>query len=837
MSGKYLVILESPNKIKNVQSYLGPDYIVAASVGHFRTLGTVKELGINIDNNYEPTYNIDSKKKDVVKNLKQLAKKCQRVYIATDYDREGEAIGWHICDVLGLNISQTPRLIFKEITKKALTESLKSPAKLDMNMVHSQQARMVLDKLLGYSISPALWTQFSNYKLSAGRVQSVVVKLINEREVEINNFESSGFYRLMAGFTLNKDKINSKKLEFDTQCETDFTDVNEVSNIISNTDDGLATFWIDDLNKKDTKRKPSPPFTTSTLQQEASNKLGMSPDRCMKVAQKLYEAGKITYMRTDSVMLSDEAVGKIAGFVKNKYGDNYFKKTSYTKKQKGAQEAHEACRPTDINLINVEGVNGLDKSANSLYKLIWKRTVACQMTPADVEVRTIKFKLDDSNCSPSLDTKTYNNGKSYTFISKFEKITFDGFLKVYGIEAEADDDDDELDNNKKLSDSKVKKLEKLFNSLEKGQQVWCGHMNATEQETKSKKARFTEASLIKELEKKGIGRPSTYASIVKKIQDREYVEKKTIPPKNKEFKKLIFNYPNDIEITSEKRKVGGEKNKLFITPLGSMVNAFLCQKFIDLMDYKFTADVEKELDIVSDGSIIWYNVVDNVYQNIKPILDQIKQSNKDNKSNYKNDKSTDNDKKWTLGKNPLTDNDVIVIQTRYGWSVCESNTVDKKKSRWASLGTLNPKDITLEQALKMLVYPKNLGLYNSHKIELKKAKNIYISYNKKNYSIENYNKINTDEQFVPEDLNKEQAIKIIDFTDNDRNNNEKLRNEVLKIKGAKNYEIRNGKYGYYIKYNDMYNIPLPAKYKSNTAEITKEICDKSVQKFLAKKKL
>ena len=841
MSEKYLVILESPNKIKKVQGYLGNDFIVAASVGHFRSLGTRKELGIDINNNYKPTYVIDSKKKDVVKNLKQLAKKCKRVYIGTDYDREGEAIGWHICQELKLKVENTPRLIFKEITKKALNDSVKNASKLDMNMVNSQQARMVLDKLLGYSVSPALWSQFNNYKLSAGRVQSVVVKLINEREVEINNFESSTFFRLIAGFTLNGEKINPKKLEFETICENDFNDVNEVSNIISNTDDNNVTFWIDELKKTNTKRKPSPPYTTSTLQQDASNKLGMSPDRCMQVAQKLYEAGKITYMRTDSVMLSDEAIGKIAGYVKNQYGDNYFKKTSYSKKQKGAQEAHEACRPTNIDITTVENLDGLDKSANSLYKLIWKRTVASQMSPADVEIKTIKIKLDDTNANPKLDIKTHNNNKPYIFNSKFEKITFDGFLKVYGFDTYNEDnaDDNDTDNSStNLSDSKIKKMEKLFNSIKKGQQVYCGIMEANELETKSPKARFTEASLIKELEKLGIGRPSTYAGIVKKIQDRDYVEKKTIAPKKRNFKKIIYNYPNIIDITSEKRNSGGEKNKLFITSLGSMINAFLCEKFIKLMDYKFTADVEKELDVVSEGSLIWYNVVDNVYQNIKPIIEEIKSSSSNTSStSNKSSNNKSNDRRIELGKNPLTDNEVCVLQTRFGWSICEVDSVDKKKSRWASLGTLNPKDITLEQALKLLVYPKNLGLYNRNKIEVKKVKNIYLSYNKKNYSIDNYNKFNKNDQINPEEITKEQAIKVITYLETDRANNEKLRNEVLKITGAKNYVVKNGPYGYYIKYNDTYNIPIPAKYKKDLTQLNKKVCDECIQKFLAKKKL
>jgi DNA topoisomerase-1 len=839
---KNLLILESPNKVKKVQGYVGSNYLVSASKGHIRNLGTQKVLGIDINNNFNPTYNIDPNKKNVVKMLKELLNKCDNtVYIATDFDREGEAIGWHVVEVLNVPHNNIKRLVFKEITKKGLETALKSPVKLDMNMVHSQQARMVLDKLIGYKVSPVLWKKFNNYKLSAGRVQSVVVKLINERESEITQFKSSNYYKLTVGFSLSN---NDMKTVLETECESKLTDVNEVSNIINNTDDKLSKYYIIDLKKNKTKRNPSPPFTTSSLQQEASNKLGMSPDICMKTAQKLYEQGLITYMRTDSLALSDDALKSLAVTIKSKYGEKYYKYKLYNKKKsKNAQEAHEACRPTDLKKESVVGINGLSTRENKLYQLIWRRTMACQMAPADVEIKTIKVGLDSQNCNPKLNEKKYNNNKPYTFTGKFEKILFDGFLAVYNYKNKDDDNEDENESNKNVKNN-LKKMEKLFASLKKEQEVWCNELDALEKETKCPNSRYTEASLVKKLEDLGIGRPSTYASMVTKVQTRGYVEKKTVSPKEKEFTHLSFKYPSDITVEKLMLKVGGEKNKLFPTSVGIMVTDFLVKDFSKFMDYGFTALVEEKLDEVAQGKIEWFKVLDNVWSYLYPIIDKLGQAIANNK------KQNGGNNKNLLGINPNTNNNIYLISTRYGWSVMEEvSKTDKKSNKWASLPTnIKPEALTLEKSLTLFIYPKNLGTYKNKKLELHKAKNVYLKYNNKNYNLEQYNKFLEDDNkslpnnkkktiIEPENMTKTDCIEVIKFLDKYNQELNKKKNENITFQENSDVVIKNGPYGYYIKYMEHYNIPLPIKWKKNVSNITYSDCVDIIGKFINKRGL
>jgi DNA topoisomerase-1 len=885
-----LFVLESPGKVKNVQKYIGDDYIVASSVGHIRTLGTDREIGIDVSNNFAPTYLVDPKKADVVSKLKSQARKCDMVYLAADWDREGEAIAWHIKQTLGLADGEYKRIVFRQITQPAILEALENPVDLDMNMVNSQQARMVLDKLIGYKVSPCLWKEFKNYTLSAGRVQSVAVRLIVEREQEIAGFVSSTYYRPLATFSLNPEKINPKRPDIRAECDQDIKDVNEVSNIINNTDSGLAVYRIADLKETRTKRRPPAPFITSSLQQEASNKLGMSPDACMSAAQKLYEAGLITYMRTDSYVLSQDAIRNIGAYVTATYGQEYHHVQQYTKKAKGAQEAHEAIRPTDVRELT--GGTKVGPRENKLYQMIWRRTVACQMSPADVEIKTVKIEMDTVDPGflaqgPGIDVHLNLRaptagamGLNYrvddtgacnpkvkgrpTFSAKCEKVLFDGYLRVYTYGADgqaADDDKDGAGEDGVVGGSESARLEALFAKLEVGQQVWCASMKADERQTKPPNGRFTEASLIKKLEDAKIGRPSTYASIVTKIKDKLYVERKSVDAVPKEFRVLGFEYPNKLTVTNEVRKVDGEKNKLFPTGLGTMICGYLTKNFAQLMDYTFTADVEEKLDNIAGGTIEWYKVVGAVWDYLHPIIDQLGAMISAGAGKVG---------KRVLGAHPDSGLEICVIKTRYGWSICEENLEDKKLSRWASIGAKDPDTLDLAGALAMLVWPKQLGTHKGHPVELCRAKSVYIKHNGKNYSIDIYNKtvagnaapaakrgrgkkaIGDSEDDAteakhanakalammisnPEATTLADAIRVIDATETQRADNATRQQDTHTFEGVTDYKVLNGQYGYYVKYLETYNVPLPPAYKKDISELTKEIAEAAIQKFLGKK--
>ena len=847
-----MFVVESPSKINKIQGFLGDDYLVTASKGHIRTLGEEKNMGIDIANNFAPEFHIDPKKRDVVAKLRSDAGRCDiPVYLATDMDREGEAISWHIREVLGLSLDQVKRVVFTEITKKAVIDAIANPKELDMNMVNSQLARQVLDKLIGFKVSPCLWKEFKNWKLSAGRVQSVVTKLIIEREQEISKFAASNYFKVCAGFNLDNSekRMTAKKADLNTELDARITDVNEVSNIIANTDSGTATYWVDGVTKSKSKRQPSAPFITSSLQQEASNKLGMSPDETMSCAQKLYEAGLITYMRTDSLMLSEESLGKIGAHIQGTYGEGYHRKQQYTKKAKGAQEAHEAIRPTDVSKHDVSTVAGIKPREAKLYGLIWKRTVASQMSPADVEIKTVKVRLEHGACVPKLDPAKHNGGQPYTFVTKHEKILFDGFLKLYSKPSEAvegnpegddGDTDESTPSGQKLNDTESKRLEALFDSLKKGQQVWCGFLTADEKQTKPPNGRYTEASLVKKLEDLGIGRPSTYASMVSKVQEKSYIEKKDIPAKDKEFRSLGFKYPNELVITSKTVKVDGEKNKLIPSSLGIMITGFLINNFELFMDYEFTANVELLLDHIAEGTKPWQGVVRGVWDYLNPIISRI-ETNSLMPALSDSAGGSSNLKSRTLGINPVTGNEILVKRMRTGWSIIENNIRDTKLTKFASLGLYNPETITLAEALPLLVWPKQLGFYDDEPVILNKKSNVYITYDGKHYSIENYinaNKSNADLQVIPahESIDLTTAITIINYfkTQTAGGSTQQVSTDI-KFDGADDYIIKQGPYGYYIKYLNMYNIPLPANVKKNISLATKENCDTIIKNYLSNK--
>lgn len=856
-SGKILFILESPGKVKTVQKYLGDAYRVESSVGHIRTLGTEKDLGVDLaGGTFTPTYNIDDKKRDVVAKLRRAAAGASMVYLASDFDREGEGIAWHIKDTLGLADRDYRRIKFTEITERAIQAGIATPCAIDMNMVYSQQSRQILDKMIGYQVSPCLWQEYSNHKLSAGRVQSVAVRLLAEREREIETFKSANYYSATGHFTLQQPSTKNLKVSADLVAELDqqITQQEEAQNLMMNIAAGRVVFQIDDLKVSQSKRTPGPPFITSSLQQEASNKLGMGPDECMSAAQKLYEAGLITYMRTDSHIISADALTAIGKLVVRDYGETYQHRQQYAKKVAGAQEAHEAIRPTNIEVVGASGEK-IGPREKRLYQIIWRRTVASQMVPAQIETSTIKIGLDAAQCSPVLNPVRFaGTAKKYTFSAKFEKVLFDGFLRVYNYGADgatadevaestgadaviatdgADSTNAETKKSTAATVATTKKkqqaqLEKLFATMAKGQQVWCLGMTATEKDTQPPNGHYTEAGLVKKLEESKIGRPSTYAMIIGRIQERTYVEKKTIAAKQRDIQVFEYQWPvAEVVATKKSVKSGGEKNKLFITGLGLMITDFLVGKFSRMMDYEFTARVEELLDGIALGTARWQDVIRGVWEYINPIILELRTANRG---------QAGGGKELKLGINPQSQREISIIKTRNGWAICEKHPDDKKKHRWSNIGTTQPEKITLEQACKMLVYPRTLGLYLDKPVELCKAKSVYLRWSDTNYSLEIYMTNNPGLIQDPEFITLEQAIAVVETTNKAKAEGKLKAALSLPIQDLPDAVIKSGPYGFYIKYLDQYNIPIPTAYKKDPTGITKEIAEKAISKFLGKGK-
>lgn len=856
-AGKILFILESPGKVKTVQKYLGDTYRVESSVGHIRTLGTEKDLGVDLaGGTFAPTYNIDDKKRDVVAKLRRAAQGASIVYLASDFDREGEGIAWHIKDTLGLGDTDYRRIKFTEITERAIQAGIATPGMIDMNMVYSQQSRQILDKMIGYQVSPCLWQEYSNHKLSAGRVQSVAVRLLAEREREIETFKSANYYAAVGHFTLSEPSTRNLKVSTDLTAELDqqITQQEEVQNLMSNIAAGRALFMVDDLKVAQSKRTPGAPFITSSLQQEASNKLGMGPDECMSAAQKLYEAGLITYMRTDSHIISADALTAIGKLVIREYGEKYHHRTQYAKKVAGAQEAHEAIRPTNIEVLGASGEK-IGPREKRLYQIIWRRTVASQMVPAQIETSTIKIGLDAANCMPVLNPVRFAGGaKKYTFSAKFEKVLFDGFLRVYNYGADGATADEvaestgdaattdgagvestgaESKKSTAATGAVAKKkqqaqLERLFVTLAKGQRVWCLGMTATEKDTQPPNGHYTEAGLVKKLEELKIGRPSTYAMIIGRIQERTYVEKKTITAKQRDIQVFEYQWPvSEVLATKKQVKTGGEKNKLFITGLGLMITDFLVGKFNQLMDYEFTARVEELLDGIALGTARWQDVVRGVWEYINPIILELRTSARG---------QAGGGKELKLGINPQTQREVSIIKTRNGWAICEKHPEDKKKHRWSNIGTTQPEKITLEQACALLVYPRTLGQYLDKPVEICKAKSIYLRWSDTNYSLEIYMANNPGVIQDPEAITIQQAIAVVETTNRAKTEG-KLKSALsLPIQDLADAVIKSGPYGFYIKYLDQYNIPVPTAHRKDPTGITKQIAEAAIAKYLGKGK-
>ncbi|MEE2954326.1 MAG: type I DNA topoisomerase [Bacteroidota bacterium] len=733
---KNLVIVESPAKKKIIQGYLGEDFLVESSIGHIRDLPSKGGgMAIDIDNNFTPSYEISEDKKKIVNSLKVLAKKADFVWLATDEDREGEAIAWHLTQALNLPESVTKRIVFHEITKKAISNAVENPRNIDINLVNAQQARRVLDRLVGFELSPILWRKVKR-GLSAGRVQSVAVRLIAEREQEIQKFSSISSYKLNANFFNKEEDIVSAELS------QRFTNIEEAYNFLEAC--RKAKFRIKSLEKKPSKKSPTAPFITSTLQQEASRKLGFSVSKTMMIAQKLYEAGKITYMRTDSVNLSEDAINSAKKEIAKLYGKQYFKRRVYTKKAKGAQEAHEAIRPSYIQNKSIEG----ETSHQRLYDLIWKRTIASQMADAKLE-RTVV----------NIDVSTR---KEY-FLAKGEVITFDGFMKVY-MESKDDDKDEK---------------QGILPVLKVKESLYLKKMQAIEQFSRPP-ARYAEASLVKKMEELGIGRPSTYAATITTIQKRGYIEKETREGIDKQIQLIVLE-AEKLRKSTKTIRTGAEKFKLFPTDIGLVVNDFLVQNFDKVMDYGFTASVETEFDEIASGKKVWNEMISAFYSKFHAKVENVLDSA---------DKASG---ERLLGKDPDSGHNVYVRIGPFGPMVQlgeQQKNDQAPKPKFASLlkGQKLQK-ITLEEALRLFLLPRNVGLFEGEDVIASIGKfGPYLRYKGK------FTSIKESDQEDPFTINIARAIELI--KKKLKADSERL---ILEFKGDPLIQVLNGRYGPFIQ--------------------------------------
>ena len=760
---KNLVIVESPAKAKTIEKFLGKDYKVLSSYGHIRDLKT-KQFSIDIEHNYAPQYEIPADKKKLVSELKAESKAAEMVWLASDEDREGEAISWHLYEVLGLKPENTRRIVFHEITKTAILHAIETPRSIDMNLVNAQQARRVLDRIVGFQLSPILWRKVKP-ALSAGRVQSVAVRLIVEREREIQDFVSEAAYRVTANFILPDGKT-ILKAELNRRLKTK----EEAQAFLKACQQ--ATFTIDDICKKPVRKSPAPPFTTSTLQQEAARKLGYSVSQTMMIAQRLYESGFITYMRTDSFNLSDLALGTAKDAILESYGEKYYKFRQYHTKSKGAQEAHEAIRPTYIAKAEIDGT----AQERKLYDLIRKRTIACQMADAELERTTISVDI---------------NGLKEKFVATGEVVVFDGFLQVYH---ESTDDDQEKEQGNTLLP--VVHLQDALQLKE---------ATATERFTQ-RPARYTEATLVRRLEELGIGRPSTYAPTIQTIQNREYVIKGDKEGTERAYSILTLN-KKGIQESTKTEMVGADRNKLMPTDIGIVVNDFLMEYFQLVMDYNFTAKVEKEFDAIAEGEENWTKVIDNFYQVFHPVVEQTAAIRTEHKVGERQ-----------LGIDPKSGKPVFVKIGRFGpvAQIGESNAEkDNEKPQFATLlKGQSIETITLEEALKLFELPRTVGEYEGKVVVAAIGRfGPFIRHDGKFVSIP--------KDKNPISITLEEAIELI------QQKREKDENRFIKkFEEDPELEILNGRYGPYIAYKGKnYRIP---KTGYTPAEMTLADCMKLV---------
>lgn len=754
-----LVIVESPAKAKKIEEFLGKDYKVMSSYGHIRDLKK-KELSIN-EQTMEPDYEIPDEKKKLVTELKATAKKAKKIWLASDEDREGEAISWHLCEVLGLDEEKTSRIVFHEITKPAILDAIQHPRHLDMNLVNAQQARRVLDRLVGFKLSPVLWRKVKP-ALSAGRVQSVAVRLIVEREREIQKFKSESYYRVSAIFALINENGNATEVK--AELDKRFKTHEEVEAFLEKCKD--AKFTVEAVNKKPLKRTPAPPFTTSTLQQEAARKLGFTVSQTMMIAQKLYESGRITYMRTDSVNLSTLCTYASKDEIIKVYGSEYSQPRAYHTHSKGAQEAHEAIRPTYMNETSIDGTS----QEKRLYELIWKRTIASQMADAQIEKTTINIHIDNAE---------------EKFVANGEVITFDGFIKVY---RESTDDEDGTED-----------ATHILPAMKEGDELQRREITATEKFSAAP-LRYTEASLVKKLEDLGIGRPSTYAPTISTIQQREYVQK---GDKKGVERSYTIDSLKGIKVTQKVKKeiAGNEKGKLLPTDIGIVVNDFLMENFPGIMDYNFTANVEQKFDDIAEGKTEWNKWMKTFDKDFEPEVSKVMNARSEHKAGERE-----------LGTDPKTGKPVFVKIGRFGPVAQIGSAEDKDKPLFAQLpSNLSIETITLEEALELFKLPRELGEFEGTKVSVGTGRfGPYVQHNRK------YASIPKGEDPMTITLNR--AIELIQ----EKRETEQKRH-LKSFAEDEKLELLNGKYGPYIAY-DGKNYRLPKNKMENVEALTYEEC-------------
>jgi len=760
-----LVIVESPAKAKTIEKFLGKDYKVMSSYGHIRDLKK-KELSIDVDT-LNPDYEIPEEKKKVVSELKKNAKAAKKIWLASDEDREGEAISWHLCEVLGLDEENTSRIVFHEITKPAILKAIESPRHLDMNLVNAQQARRVLDRLVGFRLSPVLWRKVKP-ALSAGRVQSVAVRLIVEREREIQNFQPEPYYRLNAIFAVTSE--DGSKNEIKTELNKRFKTHEEALAFLELCKQ--SKFTVSSITKKPLKRIPAPPFTTSTLQQEAARKLGFTVSQTMMIAQRLYEAGRITYMRTDSVNLSALAINTSKAEIERLYGTEYSKVRVYQTHSKGAQEAHEAIRPTYMENVSIEGTS----QEKRLYDLIWKRTIASQMADAQIEKTTVNIALSSEDGSSQTDLQFVANG---------EVVAFEGFLKVY---FESTDDEE---GNEELSHA--------LPVIHEGEVLERREIVSTERYSQGPN-RYTEASLVRKLEELGIGRPSTYAPTISTIQQREYVQK---GDRKGEERKYAVDSLLGLKITSKSKKemAGADKGKLIPTDVGIVVNDFLMENFPDIMDYNFTAKVEQEFDKIAAGEVEWNKEMKLFYENFEPEVEKVMNARSEHKAGERE-----------LGIDPKSGKPVFVKIGRFGPVVQIGSADDEDKPRFSQLPTgKSMETITLEEALELFKLPRTLGQFEGSDVVIGAGRfGPYVLHDKK------YTSIPKGED--PLTITLDAAINLIQ-----KKRLQEAQRHLKTFEEDAKMEVMNGRYGPYVAY-DGKNYRMPKALYDKASELTYEQC-------------
>ena len=783
---KNLVIVESPAKAKTIEKFLGKDFKVMSSYGHIRDLKK-KELSID-ERTLEPEYEIPEEKKKLVTELRSQAKKAEKVWLASDEDREGEAISWHLCEVLGLDEEKTSRIVFHEITKPAILQAIENPRHLDMNLVNAQQARRVLDRLVGFKLSPVLWRKVKP-ALSAGRVQSVAVRLIVERERDIQSFQSEAFYSVSGVFAVQN--ADGSQSEVKAQLSTKLKDEKEVNEFLELCKD--ATFVVDSVQKKPLKRTPAPPFTTSTLQQEAARKLGFTVSQTMMVAQHLYENGLITYMRTDSVNLSGLCINASKEEITNLYGEQYSKSRQYHTSSKGAQEAHEAIRPTYMNQTTIEGT----AQERKLYDLIWKRTVASQMADAEMEKTTVTIGMEKMRNEEN--EKLFNaqpmshslNLSISQFVAVGEVVKFDGFLKVY---RESTDDEEEIGEGSHI-----------LPPLKEGEKLTRRQIIATERFTLGPQ-RYTEASLVHKLEELGIGRPSTYAPTISTIQQREYVQKGDKKGEERTFK--VYSLKGKL-ITEKERKevVGSEKGKLLPTDVGIVVNDYLMKNFPNILDYNFTAKVEQDFDKIAEGDEAWTKMLKSFNKGFEPTVDKAMNTRTEHKVGER-----------VLGTDPKSGRPVSVKIGRFGPVVQIGSAEDREKPLFAQLPKNKSMEaLTLDEAMELFKLPREVGEYEGKPVIIGAGRfGPYVLHEKKYTSLP--------KGADPMSFTLEECIQLIE----ERRKEDADKHLRVFVEDDK-LEVINGRYGPYLVY-DGKNYRLPKSMHERAKELSYDECMEIVNK-------